>query len=66
MAKKKLSDQQIKLIAESLLPSFIPKDANESFLTFNFTAEGNHYLVEFKREGKNWLFKKFEEQFGEE
>jgi len=66
MAKKKLSDQQVQSIAESLLPTFISKDDTETSLTFNFTAEGLHYKVDFKKEGKNWLYKGFSEQFDEE
>lgn len=57
MSKKKLSIQQVQLIAESLLPSFIPKNPEENSLQFHFTAEGSHWQVEFIREAKNWKFK---------
>jgi hypothetical protein len=56
MSKKKLTIQQVQLIAESLLPSFIPKNIDENVLQFNFTAEGIHWQVEFNRDGKQWKF----------
>ena len=56
MPKKKLSIQQVQLIAENLLPSFIPRNPDENILQFNFTAEGAHWQVEFNRDGKNWKF----------
>ncbi|WP_207423377.1 hypothetical protein [Desertivirga brevis] len=62
MAKKKLSDQQIQAIAESLLPSFIPKDSSENQLAFHFTAEGSHYQVAFEKEAKIWKFISCQEQ----
>lgn len=62
MPKKKLSDQQIQTIAESLLPSFIPKDPAEVELVFHFTAEGSHYRVHFTKDGKTWKFISCQEQ----
>ncbi|WP_207534063.1 hypothetical protein [Desertivirga arenae] len=65
MAKKKLSDQQIQAIAESLLPSFIPKDTTDDKLQFHFTAEGSHFKVDFVKDGRNWKFTSSQEQVQE-
>jgi len=61
LAKKKLSEQQVQLIAETLLPSFIPKNPEETNLNFNFTAEGAHWQVEFIKDSKGWRFIKAKE-----
>lgn len=49
---------QIKLIADTLLPGFIPKDINEKELTFHFTIPPNNsYRVHYQKNNKNeWVF----------
>ncbi len=59
-------NEQIELIANSLLPGFIPKDAEENNLSFNFTlATGKTYHVNFKRNTSNkkseWEFVDYSE-----
>lgn len=53
---------QIKLIADTLLPGFIPKDQNESELTFHFTIPPNKsYKVYYQKDKKNeWTFISYE------
>lgn len=53
---------QIKLIADTLLPGFIPKDLNETELSFHFTIPPKStYKVHYQRSGKNdWTFVSFE------
>jgi hypothetical protein len=55
------SVQQIQLIADSLLPTFIPKDQNQTSLSFHFTvAPGKTYKVNYEKtvmKGKSeWTF----------
>ena len=64
MPQKKLSPEQIRLIAENLLPNFIPKDPAENSLSFHFTAEGANIRLSFSRKGNQWElidFKQVEE-----
>jgi len=57
-----LKEEQIKLIAGSLLPGFIPKDDAETELSFHFTVPPKSYKVWYaKNNQSNWDFKKFEE-----
>lgn len=53
---------QIKLIADTLLPGFIPKDQNEKELTFHFTIPPNKsYKVYYQKDKKNeWTFVSYE------
>lgn len=53
---------QIKLIADTLLPSFIPKDKSEKELTFHFTIPPNKsYKVQYQKNNKNeWTFISYE------
>lgn len=53
-----IEEEKIKMIAQQLLPSFIPKDAKIGQLTFNFTVPPTaNCEVKFERDkdGK-WLF----------
>ena len=56
-------NQKIEAIANTLLPSFIPKDKAETELYFHFTLPPNSsYKVFFKKDAKsNWQFVGFEE-----
>ncbi|MNL10796.1 hypothetical protein D3C87_1316080 [compost metagenome] len=55
-------EMQIKLIADTLLPGFIPKDQNEKELTFHFTIPPNKsYKVYYQKDKKNeWTFVSYE------
>ncbi|WEK18839.1 MAG: hypothetical protein P0Y49_18855 [Candidatus Pedobacter colombiensis] len=55
-------ESQIKLIADTLLPGFIPKNANEKELSFHFTIPPNKsYKVNYKKNPKNeWVFEDYE------
>jgi hypothetical protein len=57
------SGQQIQIIADTLLPSFIPKDTDIEELTFHFTLPpDNSYKVWYKKTEKSkWEFVRFEE-----
>ncbi|MBD1423758.1 hypothetical protein [Sphingobacterium chuzhouense] len=56
-----LNDKQIKEIADSLLPTFIPKNDAETELTFNFTVPPKHtYKVWYEKGKTAWTFIKFE------
>lgn len=56
-----LNDKQIKEIADSLLPTFLPKSDSETALTFNFTVPPNHtYKVWYEKKQKAWVFVKSE------
>jgi len=56
-----IKDEQIKIIADSLLSSFLPKDASVTELSFNFTVPPNHtYKVWYEKNKTVWKFKKFE------
>lgn len=56
------TETQIKLIADTLLPGFIPKDPNENTLTFHFTIPPNKsYKVQYEKNvKKEWEFVRFE------
>jgi hypothetical protein len=58
-----LKEEQIKLIAGTLLPGFLPKDDSETEISFHFTVPPNQsYKVWYAKNNKsNWDFKKFEE-----
>jgi hypothetical protein len=55
-------ESQIKLIADTLLPGFIPKNATEKELSFHFTIPPNKsYKVWYQKNTKNeWVFTGFE------
>jgi hypothetical protein len=55
-------ESQIKLIADTLLPGFIPKNATEKELSFHFTIPPNKsYKVWYEKNVKNeWVFAGFE------
>jgi hypothetical protein len=56
------SKEQIKNIADTLLPSFIPKDPAETELVFHFTLPPNQsYKVSYKKKNANWQFIGYEE-----
>lgn len=52
------SEEQIKSIADTLLPGFIPKDPKEKELSFHFTIPPKHsYKVLYKKDVRNeWIF----------
>jgi hypothetical protein len=56
------SKEQIEAIANTLLPSFIPKDAKETTLSFHFTLPPDFsYKVFFEKDGSSkWQFKTYE------
>lgn len=53
------SEEQIKRIADTLLPGFVPRDPAEKILNFHFTIPPNHsYKVCYEKDDKNeWKFK---------
>jgi len=55
--------EKIEAIANTLLPSFIPKNKEETELSFHFTLPPkSSYKVFFKKDAKlNWQFAGFEE-----
>ena len=57
-----LKEEQVKMIAETLLPAFIPKDNAETELSFHFTVPPNQsYKVWYSRNKQlTWDFKKSE------
>ena len=54
---------QIEAIATTLLPGFIPKDSQETTLSFHFTLPpDSSYKVFFEKNAQsNWIFLRFEE-----
>jgi len=54
---------QIEAIANTLLPSFIPKDQQETKLSFHFTLPpDSSYKVSFEKDAKaKWQFTGYEE-----
>ncbi|PRD46790.1 hypothetical protein C5745_13045 [Sphingobacterium haloxyli] len=56
-----LNDKQIKEIADSLLPTFVPKNDAETELSFNFTVPPNHtFSVSYEKRHTVWVFVKSE------
>ncbi|MBB5623930.1 hypothetical protein HDE69_005019 [Pedobacter cryoconitis] len=55
--------EQIEAIANTLLPSFIPKDNQETTLSFHFTLPpDNSYKVFFEKDAKaKWQFIRYEQ-----
>jgi hypothetical protein len=56
------AETQIKLIADTLLPGFIPKNPEETELSFHFTIPPQKsYKVYYQKNNKNvWTFIRFE------
>ncbi|SEA87276.1 hypothetical protein [Pedobacter hartonius] len=56
-------NEQIAAIANTLLPSFIPKDQTETTLSFHFTLPpDSSYKVFFEKDAKaKWQFLRYEE-----
>ena len=52
------SDIQLQMIADTLLPGFLPKDPEENELTFHFTVPPNQtYKVSYRKSAKKeWEF----------
>ncbi len=56
------SEEQVKKVAAALLSSFLPKDQNETELTFHFTLPPNQsYKVWYKKTKSDCAFVKYEE-----
>ncbi len=57
-----MKEEQLQMIAETLLPGFLPKDPAETELSFHFTLPPNNsYKVAYKRNSKmKWEFIKAE------
>lgn len=55
-------ESHIQMVADTLLPGFLPKDPNETILVFHFTLPPNEsYKVEYLKSAKNvWEFSKSE------
>jgi hypothetical protein len=53
----KHSPQQVRYIADTLMPNFIPKDTTIDDLSFVFTADGENYEVIYKKDKSgDWQF----------
>ena len=54
--------EHIEAVANTLMPSFIPKDEKETTLTFHFTLPpDSSYKVFFEKDAKaKWQFKGYE------
>ena len=61
MGRNKLTVEQVELIANSLLPSFIPKEADSTSVTFHFTTNNTNYRVQYEKKEADWKFIKYEE-----
>ncbi len=57
------SAEYIRMVADTLLPGFIPKDKTEKECSFHFTLPPNsNYKVYYKKTDKSiWEFVRFEE-----
>lgn len=56
-----LKEEQIKMIAATLLPGFIPKDASATELSFHFTVPPNQsFKVYYLKNKKDWEYQKYE------
>lgn len=56
-----MNETQIKNIADTLLPQFIPKSEKETSLSFHFTVPPNNtFRVWYDKVGKSWNFVRFE------
>lgn len=53
----KHTPEQVRFIADSIMPKFIPKDITILVLSFAFTADGANYEVNYlKNSLTNWQF----------
>ena len=56
-----LKEEQVKMIAGTLLPGFIPKDASATELSFHFTVPPNQSFKVYYLKNKNdWEYQKYE------
>ena len=55
MAKKKLTEDQVKFLADNIMSAFIPKNADAESFSFHFTAEGTNYKAEYSKVKKDWV-----------
>lgn len=57
------TEAQIKSIADTLLPGFLPKSPDQKELTFHFTIPPNHsYKVRYEKDAKDkWVFAGYEQ-----
>lgn len=57
-----IKEEHIKMIAETLLPGFIPKDEEETELSFHFTVPPNQsFKVWYTKDKKSgWNFLRYE------
>ncbi|WP_432713042.1 hypothetical protein [Pedobacter sp.] len=57
-----IKEEHIKMVAETLLPTFIPKDAAETELSFHFTLPPNESFKVYYTKNKQakWDFQKYE------
>jgi hypothetical protein len=53
----KHSPEQVKYVADTIMPTFIPKDAAVTALSFAFTLDGVNYEVIYEKDKKGeWQF----------
>lgn len=57
-----LKEEQIKMIAETILPGFVPKEEEETELSFHFTVPPNQsFKVWYQKDKKmGWQFSRYE------
>jgi hypothetical protein len=56
----KHSPAQVKYVADTLMPNFIPKDSSVNDLTFAFTVDGVNYEVIYQKNKQGeWQFESF-------
>ncbi|PYF70033.1 hypothetical protein [Pedobacter nutrimenti] len=56
-----LKEEQIKMIADTLLPGFLPKEPVESEISFHFTVPPNQtFKVWYQKKGQAWIFQKYQ------
>lgn len=58
----KHSTDQVKYVADSIMPGFIPKNAAVADLSFSFTLDGINYEVIYKKDPKGiWQYQSHRE-----
>lgn len=56
------TEEQIKLVANSILPGFIPKSPDEQTLSFHFTLPPKSYKVNYQKDKSGqWVFISYQE-----
>ena len=56
-----MNETQIHAIADTLLPQFLPKNDQETELSFNFTIPPNStFRVWYSKKGDTWSFQRYE------